>query len=204
MLDRGIRIGRVTRCSTQELVGALRIPEPDLPTFGSYCLVEAQGGQTEIIGLIHDIRIEDDELTRQLAILDELSEEQMADNRENRLVPVEISALTVGYHTRDVFHYTLPPQPPITLSEIFNLTEKGIRAFTDRFDFLPLLLNNSGIPADELVIAAILRAASVRPASERSAYLIEAGKFYTRFMYKDMARVEATLTRFKMGYQTSA
>lgn len=203
MLERGARIGRVTRSSTNRFIGALRIPEPDLPTFGTYCFVEAQGGLTQIIGLIHDIRIEDDELTRQLAIQDELSAELLADNRENRLVPVEISALTIGYHRDDVFYYALPPQPPIPLSDIFCMDDDSIRAFTSRFDFLPLILVNSMIPADDLIIAAIHRAAGVRSAGERKPYLIEAGKLYTRLMYKDLTRIEATLARFEAALADS-
>jgi hypothetical protein len=199
MLARGTRIGRVTRSSTRDFVGALRIPEPDLPTFGSFCTVEAQRGLTHVIGLINDIRIEDDDFTRQLAIQEELSEEQLADNRENRLVPVEISALTVGYYHQDAFYYTTPPQPPLTLSDIYCLEKETVLAFSARLDFLSLILNNSFSSADDLVIAAIQRVTEVRTEAERKSFLIEAGKFYSRYMYKDLTRLETTLAQFELA-----
>jgi hypothetical protein len=199
MIAPEVRIGRVTRSSTRDFIGALRIPEPDLPTFGSFCMVEAQSGRTQVIGLIYDIRIQDDEFTRQLAIQDELNEEQIADNRENRLVPVEISALTIGYYSENTYHYTLPPQPPITLSDIYSLEAESIHAFSAQLDFISPILTNNVCPADELVIAAVQQAIVVRAEPERKPYLIEAGKLYTRYMYKDLARVEATLSRFELA-----
>jgi len=59
-------IGRVTRCSTRGFVGAVRLPEPQWPVFGTFCRAEAQQGQSQVIGLIYDLSIEDDELARLL------------------------------------------------------------------------------------------------------------------------------------------
>jgi len=51
----------------------------------------------QVYGLIHDIHIDDDGLVRQLVTAENVSEEVMRDNRERRIVPVELSVLTVGY-----------------------------------------------------------------------------------------------------------
>ncbi len=55
------------------------------------------GDGYQVYGLIHDIHIDDDGLVRQLVTADNVSDEVMRDNRERRIVPVEMSVLAVGY-----------------------------------------------------------------------------------------------------------
>ncbi len=185
-------IGRVTRCSTRGFVGAVRLPEPEVPAFGTFCRVEAQHGHAHVVGLIYDISIEDDEFARQLAVADSPSPEEVADHQENRLL-VEYSALAVGYQTEGRFHYSLPPQPPLTLASIEATSEEEVRAFTERLDFLPLILSAQQVPVDDLVVAALRTAAAVRPPSQRRAYLVEAGRALSRLLSRDLARLEMVL-----------
>jgi hypothetical protein len=49
-----------------------------------------------VYGLIYDIHIDDDGLVRQLVTADNVSEEVLRDNRERRIVPVEMSVMAVG------------------------------------------------------------------------------------------------------------
>ena len=186
-------IGRVTRCDTRGFVGAIRLPEPDLPTFGTFCRVEAQQGQSQVVGLIYDIRIEDDEFTRRLAIAEGLTEEQLADNRANRLVPVELSVLSVGYRRNGRFHQTLPPQPPVTLAEIHVLPADEILAFTENLDFLALLAAAQDAPTEELLGAALRLAAAARPEGQRESFLVEAGRACARLLANDLPRLELVL-----------
>ncbi len=182
-------IGRVTRCSTRGFVGALRLPEPDVPTFGGFCTAEAQGGASQVVGLIYDISVEDDEFARQIATTEAATAEQIADGQENRQVPVEFSALAVGYERQGTYHYTLPPQPPLTLAPVRRMPADAVRAFTSSWDYLPLILGASQIPADDLLAAALGEAARLRADRERRAFLIEGGRACTRLLGEDLVRL---------------
>ena len=186
-------IGRVTRCSTRGFVGALRLPEPELPTFGSYCQAEAQQGQSRVVGLIYDISIEDDELARQLASSDHLSPEQLADSQVNRQIPVEYSALAVGYIDGGGIHQCLPPQPPLTLASVYPLVDDELRMFTAHLDFLPLILSAPNLPADDLLAAAVHTAAGARPEHERRAYRLLAAQECARLLARDLTRLDNLL-----------
>jgi integrase len=190
MSKKPVLIARVTRCSTRSFVGASRLPEPDVPTFGSFCKASAQRGQSEVIGLIFDIRIEDDELARQIAIASDPPKEQLADNRLSRLIPIEISCLAVGYRIEDEYRQRIPPQPPMTLDEVYALTDAEVRDFSARLDFIPLVFAAPGLAADDLLSAALQHAAHVRPDKERRGFLIEAGRICAKQLSVDLPRLE--------------
>ncbi len=183
-------IGRVTRCSTRGFVGAVHIPKPEVPTFGDFCLAEAQEGRSRVIGVIYDISIQDDELARQMAIAKDPTREQLADTQRARLVPVEYAALAVGYHKDGAYHYTLPPQPPLTMATIHAMSAQEVRDFTERLDFLPLILGAPQIPVDDLLAAALRTAAATRPEEVRRPYLVRAGRACARLLGRDLPRLE--------------
>lgn len=184
-------IGRVTRCSTRGFVGAVRLPEPEWPVFGTFCRAEAQQGHSRVIGLIYDLSIEDDELARQLAATESLSLEQLADSQVNRQVPVEYRALAVGYRNGERFVQSLPPQPPLTLTPIYRLSDADVRKFTAQLEFLKLVVAIQEIPVDDLLAAALRTAAAARPESERRAYLLEAAAECARLVGRDLTRLES-------------
>jgi hypothetical protein len=186
-------IGRVTRCSTRGFVGALRLPEPEIPVFGGFCQVEAQQGDSLVIGLIYDISIQDDEFARQVAASDAAPAEVLADGQANRQVPVEFSALAVGYRAGEAFHHRLPPQPPLTLAPIRRMGQDDVRAFTASLDFLPLVLGTQQVPADHLIAASLQLAAEARPLSERRPFLVEAGRACARLMADDLPQLQNLL-----------
>ncbi len=68
----------------------------------------AQRGQTEAIGLIYNIAIEDDPFVRQMVATPDLPEAYIQDQRLNRQVPIEVSVLAVGYRNDDRFVQALP------------------------------------------------------------------------------------------------
>lgn len=186
-------IGLVTRCSSRGFVGAKRLPETDLPIFGDFCSVEAQLGQSRVIGLIYDISIQDDEFARQMAAAEGLDPKQIEDQRLNRLLPVEISALSVGFQRQDQISQMLPPQPPISMASIYPLTDAEVIEFTQRLDFIPLVLSARQIPCDDLVAAMLMRAAARRPEDQRRPFLMEAGRVCAGFLAGDLTRLEYIL-----------
>jgi hypothetical protein len=182
-------IGRVTRCSIRGFAGGIRLTEPDMPAFGALCRVGAQNGRSQVIGLIYEISIEDDDLARQLAASDAPQQEARLDQQFVRPIPIEILALSVGYHDGQRYVYDLPPQPPNTLADIFGLTADEVTRFTASLDFLPLVLAAPQLPTDSLLAAAFRTAALARPESDRHAFLVSAGRECARLMSRDLARL---------------
>ena len=182
-------IGRVTRCNIQGFAGGIRMTEPDMPAFGGLCRAPAQAGRSQVIGLIYEISIEDDDLARQLAASEEPQPEVRLDQQFVRPIPIEIRALSVGYHDGAGYIYDLPPQPPNTLADILSLSANEVRAFTSSFDFLPLVLAAPQLPTDSLLSAAFRLAAQARPEAERRAFLVSAGRECARLLSGDLRRV---------------
>lgn len=193
------RIGRVTRCNIRGFSGGTRLAQADVPTFGTFCKAGAQQGNADVIGLVYGISIEDDELARQLAASDNVLPEAYADNQYVRPVPIEIQALSVGYLAYGRYLQALPPQPPLTLVDIFPLTSAEVRAFTERLDFLRIVYNSKEVPADDLLAAALRQAATARPDSERRGFLVDAGRECARLMAADLTRLEGLLRSIELA-----
>ena len=190
-------IGRLLRSSTTGYVFGCSVPEPEVPQFGMFVKAPAQRGQTETIGLIYNIAIEDDPFVRQMVATPDLPEAYIQDQRLNRQVPIEVSVLAVGYRNGDRFVQALPPQPPITLDRISSCSDAEVCLFTERLDYVRLILNAADAPADELITAAVQRAAACRSPEERPRFLREAGKELARLLSRDLPRLENLLRRIR-------
>lgn len=191
-----IAIGRLVRSSTSGFVFACRVPEPDVPVFGLFVKAPAQRNRSEVFGLIYDITFTDDMLVRQIAAADP-PEEIVQDQRQNRQVPIEVSVLAVGYRNGDGITHALPPQPPITLDRINTCNDKEVCEFTERLDYVRLILSAPDAPADELLGACLQRAAACRPPENRERFLKEAGRELARLLGRDLARLENLLRRIR-------
>jgi hypothetical protein len=192
-------IGRLLRSSTTGFVFGCSVPEPDVPCFGDFVKAPAQRQQSEVIGLVYDITIEDDPFVRQMVATTDLTEAYILDQRENRQVPIEVSVLAVGYSSRGEFRQSLPPQPPITLDQIRQCSDEEVRAFNQRLDYVGLILNALDVPTDDLLAAALRNAAAALPAEERRAFLISAGQECARRLSGDLVRLENLLRKIKPG-----
>ncbi len=190
-------IGRLLRSSTAGYVFGCSVPEPEVPLFGAFVKAPAQRGQTEVIGLIYDITIEDDPFVRQMVATPDLPEAYVEDQRVNRQVPIEVSVLAVGYRNPAGFQHALPPQPPITLDRISQCSPAEVLEFTSRFDYLRLILDSPDAPADELIAVSLRHAADLRPPEDRTFFLREAGKELARLLNRDLARLENVLRRIR-------
>ncbi len=192
-----IALGRLLRSSTTGFVFGCLVPEPDVPCFGDFVKAPAQRQQAEVIGLVHDINIEDDPFIRQMAATPDLPEAYILDQRENRQVPIEVSVLAVGYRNGSGFSQTLPPQPPITLDQISLCSQEEVAAFNGRLDYLGLILAAPDIPADELLASALRNAAQTLPAEERRLFLIRAGQECARMLGRDLVRLDNILRKLR-------
>jgi len=156
-----IEIGRLLRAGTTGFIAGCRVNQLSVPSFGA--LVRAPlGDGYQVYGLIHDIHIDDDGLVRQLVTADGVSEEVMKDNRERRIVPVEMSVLAVGYEQDGKVHHLLPPRPPLSLDVIYLCDDKEITRFTEKFGYFRHILNGKDVPVGEVVAAHILQAGRAR------------------------------------------
>ena len=151
-----IEIGRLLRAGTSGFIAGCRVNQLDAPAFGALvCAPLSEDYQ--VYGLIYDIHIDDDGLVRQLVTADNVSEEVMRDNRERRIVPVEMSVLSVGYEADGKIVHLLPPRPPLSLDVIYLCDEKDIARFTNvgRFGYFRHVLQNQDIPVGEVLAADI-------------------------------------------------
>jgi hypothetical protein len=192
-----IPIGRMMRSSTAGFTFGCSVPETDVPAFGAFVRAPAQGGRSQVIGLVYDIAIEDDPFVRQMVAAPDLPEAYIEDQRRNRQVPVEVSVLSVGYRSGDGLHYGLPPQPPITLDHIHLCPGDEVLEFTQRLDFLRLMLEAPIVAVDELLAASLRRAAAARPEMDRAEFLFQAGKELAKLMPMDAVRLEYLLRRIR-------
>ena len=196
-------VGWVLRASSVGFAVGCRVlqpatPEAPMPQFGDLVKVPlSNSDDTYVFGLIYDVQVPDDPSVRQLILTGEMEPEVMRDQRENRLVPIEVSVLVVGYQRQKRIFQGLPPQPPISLDSLIMCDDEDIRAFTNHLDYLRLTLNSAQIPADELVIANLRRAAQVRSPETQRQFLVRAGRELARLLSADLIRLDNILRRIR-------
>ena len=155
----GIAIGRLLRSGTTGFVIGCRVNQLDAPSFGALVRVPL-APDYEVYGLIYDIHIDDDGLVRQLITAQEVPEEVLRDNRENRNVPVEIAVLALGYQKGGQIFHLLPPRPPLSLDAIYLCSAEEIVRFiaAGRFGYFRHMLRDQNKPIEELLAAHLLAA----------------------------------------------
>jgi hypothetical protein len=190
-----IEVGRIIRSSTTRFAVGCQVLRPQVPVFGSLVKVSALGDD-EIYGLIHDVCMEDDPFIRQMAATEGLPAEYIEDQRRNRQVPIEVGVLVVGHRHAGTIHHRLPPQPPLSLDVIHTCTPDELVAFTERFDYFRLVLDNHDLPADELLAASLRYAAEARDVAGGD-FLVDAGRELARLLAADLPRLDAILRRIR-------
>ena len=130
-----------------------------MPAFGE--LVRAPLGDSyQVYGLIHDIHIDDDGLVRQLVTSENVSDEVLRDNRERRIVPVEMAVLAIGYEQDGRIFHLLPPRPPLSLDMLYLCDPADMTRFVKagRFGYFRHILHNKDVPVAEVVAAHLAEA----------------------------------------------
>ena len=163
----GIEIGRLLRSGTTGFVVGCKVQQISAPSFGAMVRVPLEEGY-QVYGLIYDIHIDDDGLVRQLITAENISEEVMRDNRENRTVPVEIGVLALGYEENGQVAHLLPPRPPLSLDVIYLCTPEEVVRFTGsgRLGYLRQILRDPKLPTDELLAAHLKQARTAHEAAD--------------------------------------
>jgi len=187
-------IGRVLRADTLGFTCGTNSNDLDLPSFGGFVTVPGRSAEeASVIGVISAITVEDDALVRQLVLTNRMNTSTIRDQRENRLVPVEINVLHIGYQFGADLYQGLPPRPPVSLEPVFLCDNATIRAFTQSFDFFRLVLGVSDAPPEELIAATIRQAAACWPPNDQRDFLIAAGRRLAQLLSGDLLRLNHTL-----------
>lgn len=156
-MTESIEIGRLLRAGTTGFVVGCSVAQFDQPEFGG--IVRAPVSEAyDVYGVIQNIRIDDDGLVRQLVSTNSpVSEEILRDNRERRIVPVEMNVLSVGYRDRSGITHLLPPRPALSLDRIMLCGNDEIVAFTSDkgVTYLRHLLRADDAPVAELIASHI-------------------------------------------------
>ncbi|MCB0191871.1 MAG: hypothetical protein KDJ65_08005 [Anaerolineae bacterium] len=189
-------IGWVLRASTVGFTVGCRVLQPTTPHFGDLVKVPV-ADDVSVFGLIYNVQVQDDPAVRQLILVGEMETEAILDQRENRLVPIEVSVLVVGYQRGKQIYQGLPPQPPLSLDTLILCSDADIRAFTQTLDYFRLVLNSAQIPADEVLVTNLRRAAEVYPPETRRQFLIGAGRELARLLSFDLVRLDNILRRIR-------
>src|SRR3990172_430552 len=154
-----IEIGRLLRAGTTGFIAGCRVNQLEAPAFGALVRAPLEADY-QVYGLIHDIHIDDDGLVRQLVTAENVSDEVMRDNRERRIVPVEMSVLAVGYEQNGRIFHLLPPRPPLSLDVIYQCDHSDLARFTSvgRFGYFRHILRSQDVPIGEVLAAHLQQA----------------------------------------------
>ncbi|MFQ5398993.1 MAG: hypothetical protein ACE5E7_05265 [Anaerolineae bacterium] len=158
-------IGRVLRASTVGFSVGCRVAQLSVPAFGSLVKAQPVDEREAIYGLIYDMHIDDDPLVRRLVLAENPSEEIINDQRDNRMLPVEMKVLAVGYRLNGQIKHGLPPRPPLNLDPVELCSDAAeITQFTDNLGYLRLILRaaDGNVPVDQLLVAHISDAFHIR------------------------------------------
>jgi hypothetical protein len=170
----------------------------ELPVFGS--LVKAKDGPYEIYAVVYQATTEGLEPGRPAIARGhaEASEEAIyqANPQLDKLLRSQFEALVVGFNDgNDIFQY-LPPHPARLHGFVHACSSEEVRAFSERFGFLHILVQATVLVPLEELVAATLRQMS--QAQENSyAFLTRAGKELAQLLGREYNQLKAILERIK-------
>lgn len=112
-----------------------------------------------------------------------------------RLLRTDFQGTVVGYHSNGATRHSLPPRPPAIHAFVRGCSSPEVFQFTQRLDFLPLLLASSPPVADEVLAAFLRHAAEAHPQPE--VFLTSAGREVAGLMARDLQRLYTVLKRLR-------
>lgn len=195
------RIGRVLRASTRGFDCGTHSrnigPQHD---FGAFVKAPiANDGSILALGLIYKVEIKDDQLIAELVLGEEIGESILRDQRENRMIPVEVKVLNIGFMIDGQMIHSLPPRPPMSLSDVELCTPDEVYVFTQKQDFFRLILGASEVPSDDLIASAVIYAAheAYPDAAEQYQFRVRCGQVIARSLANDLKRLSHILNLIK-------
>ena len=161
-------------------------------------LVRTMGDQT-VYGVVRNVATLPLDPARRPVARGQDEPDQEAVYRSNpqlpKLLRTDFQAAIVGYLDDGGLHHYLPSRPPKILAFVQACDAKEVRTFTERLDFLPLLLTGAAPLTDEVVAAFFRQVATVH--NDPDAFLIAAGRQVARLISRDLQRVNTLLSRLR-------
>lgn len=158
-MENNPQIGRILRASTTGFAVGCRVGQLSQPAFGTLVKAQPVDDREAIYGLIYNMNIDDDQLVRRLVLAENPPTSVIEDQRQNRLLPIEMSVIAIGYEQDGVVVHGLPPRPPLNLDPVeLCVNVANVVEFTERLSYLRLILRavGSAVPVDQLLVAHIL------------------------------------------------
>lgn len=193
-------VGRVLRASTRGFdCGTHSRNIDNQHDFGAFVKAPiANNPGMYAIGLIYKIEIKDDQLISELVLGEAIPDTILRDQRANRMIPVEVKVLNIGYASNAAIVHSLPPRPPMTLSDVTLCSAEEVNAFVEcrhrALDFFRLVLGASEVPTDDLLASAIQYAARHYDEGEaRYRFLVECGRRVAQDLSNDLKRLNHIL-----------
>lgn len=196
------RIGEVIESSTTSFTaGAYQLLEA--PPFGSLVRAQSRSEGQAIYGLVYDICTGSKEPGGRAVVRGrtysgrDLYDDEIYQEHPDlaEVLQTEFSAITVGYIEGEQIHQYLPPQPPPVHYSVYECSMAEVARFSAETDFFRTVLFAYQIPSDELLGAAIRRAALAH--SDPRAYLVRAGREVASLLKDDYDRLTAILRRIR-------
>lgn len=166
------QIGFLLRASTLGCVAGCRVALLENPQLGGMVVIQPSD-DLRIYGIIYDMHIDDDGLVRQLVTTEHIKPEVIADNRNNRSVPVEISIIFCGYQQNGNLYHLLPPRPPLTLDEVYTCSDAELIEFTsaERMGYFRHILRGQDYPTAEILVSHLKQAAPAHHSQGNSTWI---------------------------------
>ena len=153
------------------------------------------GGDTPVYGIVTQVATSPLDPARRPVARGQDEPDEEAVYRSNpqlpRLLRTEFQAAIVGHGDTDSLRHYLPSQPPRIHAFVHACHPREVRNFTERLEFLPLLLTGALPLADE-VVAAFLRGAAAAH-DDPGAFLVAAGRQVARLLSRDLQRLSTLL-----------
>ncbi len=189
-----LEIGRMLRADNTRCVVGCRAGQANLPALGSLVRLPVEDTY-QVYGLVANVQIFDDGLTRQVVVSDTIDPSVILDNQYNRNLPLEIGVLFVGYERSGALSHLLPPRPPLVLHVLYACTPEEVRRFTahGHFGYFRHILRATDQPIDELLAAHLQQAHACHRQAGNTAWAREAARELITLLRDDYATLTNVL-----------
>ncbi|MEO0684882.1 MAG: hypothetical protein AAFY76_07500, partial [Cyanobacteria bacterium J06649_11] len=167
---------------------------PAMPPVGSWvCSVDEESANKMLAVVFHATTMPIDSVHRPVALglsLQDLREEQP---QIFAMLKTEFRAAIVGFQqgeNNQIYQY-LPPRPPQIHQAVHRCEPEEVLKFTEKFDFLQILLSVAGAPVEALCAAAIRDVYQLRKHDRQ--WLVEAGRYLSVLLKDDYDRLRFIL-----------
>lgn len=169
---------------------------PSVPYFGSFLKSKSENRDLVVFGVVYDILTgPQDPYHKPTALGMSRAELQREQPQIFALLKTEWKVAIIGYKQDGRCYCALPPYPPEVHDFVYPLEGEELVEASEDLEFLRSLVSVSGVPADELIAAAIRHAA--QPRRENYKYLVEAGQIVSKLLRDDYDRLGSILKKIR-------